>query len=257
MEPRYVFDQAWQHERARLAGIEAMWEPGTRALLAPLVHAGARCLEVGGGGGATVEWLAERVGAGGSVVATDLDTRFLAPLASDVVEVLEHDITTGPPGTGFDLVHARLVLEHLPAHDDALGHMVAALRPGGSLVVEDYDWTSFGTDPPDEVSERAARGIISFMATAGFDPVFGRRLLSLVERRPVEAVRGEGRMLVVRDDEPGFAFFRLAFEALRDGAVAAGRLDPADADAFAARMRAGGLRMLSPVVVAVAARRVA
>jgi hypothetical protein len=73
-----------------------LWEPETKALLAPLVDPGARCLEVGGGGGATVEWLAERVGASGSVVTTDLDTRFLAPLASGVVEVLEHDACSRP-----------------------------------------------------------------------------------------------------------------------------------------------------------------
>jgi SAM-dependent methyltransferase len=253
---RYAYDQSWEHERARLAGIESLWETGTRALLAPLVAAGARCLEVGAGGGATVAWLAERVGPEGHVLATDIDTRFVEPLTSGTVEVLEHDITAGPPReAAFDLVHARLVLEHLPAHEQALAHMVAAVRPGGWLVVEDYDWTGFGADPPDELGERAARGIVGFMTAAGYDPVFGRRLVSLVGRQDVDELRGEGRMAVVDDSAPGFAFFRLSFAALRDAAVAGGHMDAAGADAFAARLEGGGLRFLTPVVVAAVARR--
>jgi hypothetical protein len=130
-----------------------------------------------------------------------------------------------------------------------------ALAPFASDVVEVLEHASRPARRG-PASTRTARGVIAFMATAGFDPVFGRRLASLVERGPVEAVRGEGRMVVVRDDDPGFAFFRLAFEALPDGAVAAGLLDAADADAFRARLGAGGLRTLSPVLVAVVARRV-
>jgi SAM-dependent methyltransferase len=255
-ETRYAYDQSWEHERARLAGIESLWESGTRDLLAPLAQAGSRCLEVGAGGGATVAWLAERTGPDGVVLATDIDTRFVEPLASSTVEVLQHDITTGPPrDAAFDVVHARLVLEHLPAHEAALANMVAALRPGGWLVVEDYDWTGFGADPPDALSDRIVRGVLGFMSAAGFDPVFGRRLLSTVGRQDVEELRGEGRMVVIDDRAAGFAFFRLSFAALRDGAVAGGRMDAEDADAFAARLEAGGLRFLTPVLIAAVARR--
>ena len=46
---------------------------------------------------------------------------------------------TDPPAPGFDLVHARLVLIHVPARAAALRAMVTALRPGGWLLVEDAD----------------------------------------------------------------------------------------------------------------------
>ena len=39
----------------------------------------------------------------------------------------------------FDLVHARLVLVHVPDRAPALATMAAALRPGGWLLVEDAD----------------------------------------------------------------------------------------------------------------------
>ncbi|MBE1583535.1 class I SAM-dependent methyltransferase [Nonomuraea angiospora] len=55
----------------------------------------------------------------------------------------EPDTTSGgavPPQPGtFDLVHARLVLVHVPDRARALATMVAALRPGGRLSVEDAD----------------------------------------------------------------------------------------------------------------------
>ena len=45
-----------------------------------------------------------------------------------------------PPRAGpFDLVHARLVLVHVPERDEALATMVATLRPGGVMLVEDAD----------------------------------------------------------------------------------------------------------------------
>ena len=51
----------------------------------------------------------------GRVVATDLDTRFLDALHESNLDVLRHDVRTDDlPEETFDLIHARLLLEHLP-----------------------------------------------------------------------------------------------------------------------------------------------
>lgn len=43
----YIYDQGFSEERARLAGIESLWDPGSQALLDGLgIGAGWRCLEV-------------------------------------------------------------------------------------------------------------------------------------------------------------------------------------------------------------------
>jgi SAM-dependent methyltransferase len=73
------------------------------------------------------------------VLATDIDVSWLHD-ADAGVDVRRHDVATDePPGDAFDLVHARLVLVHVAARDEALRRMISALGPGGWLVVEDFD----------------------------------------------------------------------------------------------------------------------
>jgi hypothetical protein len=63
-------------------GIEATRDHGTRALLERLgIGPGLRCLEVGAGGGSIAAWMADQAGDGGHVLATDIDTTHLEPLA--------------------------------------------------------------------------------------------------------------------------------------------------------------------------------
>jgi ubiquinone/menaquinone biosynthesis C-methylase UbiE len=53
--------------------MEALWDPGTKAVIESLgIASGCHCLEIGAGGGSIAEWLAERVGPEGEVLATDV-----------------------------------------------------------------------------------------------------------------------------------------------------------------------------------------
>ena len=255
--PDYVYDPAWEQERERLAGIEALWDGGTEAVLDGVgLRAGWRCLEVGAGGGSVVEWLCAQVGESGQVVATDLDTRFVERLDFPQLEARRHDITSDPlPEAAFDLVHSRLVLEHLAARSDVLARLVAATRPGGWVVIEDYDWTGFGIEPGDPLSMRASHAILDFMAAAGFDPQFGRRVASECQACGLVDIRGEGRLRTIDSDDPGFAFFELSFEALKQPVVDSGRLTQDEADEVSARLEAPDARIITPALMAVRGRR--
>ena len=130
MTPDYTFDQGFAQERERLSAMESLWDPGSEALLAELgVGPGWRCLEVGAAGGSLVQWLADR---GAHVTAIDIDTRFIEQFASDAIEVRRLDLRTDEmPRALFDLVHARLVLEHLTDRRQILQRLADTLRPGG------------------------------------------------------------------------------------------------------------------------------
>lgn len=116
------------------------------------VGPGWRCLDVGAGSGSVAERLDDLVGPAGEVVALDIDPallhREMRRAGRDRVIVRPGDVRRDalvPEGhPGFDLVHARMVLAHLSDRREVLDSLVAALRPGGWLVVADGD--SFAID---------------------------------------------------------------------------------------------------------------
>lgn len=140
-EAGYLLDNARAEAKERFAGLGACFDGVTqRHLAARGLRPGWRCLEIGAGSGSVARWLAREVGPGGSVLATDIDTRWTDAGRLANLEVASHDITADPlPDEAFDLIHQRLVLHHLPARDAVVERLVKALRPGGWLVSEDFD----------------------------------------------------------------------------------------------------------------------
>lgn len=150
----------------------------------------------------------------------------------------------------FDLMHARLVLEHLPRREDVLDRLVSALRPGGWLLLEDYDWTAYGADPSSDVASRVTDAVIGFMVEAGFDPYFGRRLLRELRARGLADTGAEGRTLVMNSEHPGTAFYRLSLMSLRDAVVSRGTVTDAEVDEVLAEMDRDERVVISPAMVA-------
>jgi len=256
MPSDYVYDQDFAEERTRLGAMESLWDAGTQALLEELglgrSEKSWRCLEVGAGGGSLLHWM---TGRGASVVAVDIDTRFIEPLASDAIDVRHLDIRTDElPEGQFDLVHSRLVLEHLPDRRQIIDRLATTLRPGGWMVIEDLDWTPFGFDKADAQLELVTNAILSFMQQAGFEPRYGRRVVADLAAAGLTEVRGEGRARVIDSSAAGFDFFRLSFESLRAAVVEAGLIASADADAAAARFT-GDVRVFTPIMMAGIGRR--
>ncbi|HEX4586802.1 MAG TPA: class I SAM-dependent methyltransferase [Mycobacterium sp.] len=249
----YVLDQGFAEERKRLSGMESLWDPGTRALLDELgIGSGWRCLEVGAGGGSMVQWMAER---GAKVTAVDIDTRFIDALASDSIEVRRVDLRTDTLAQDeFDLVHARLVLEHLSDRRQILDRLVATLRPGGWIVIEDYDWSCFGFEGEQIGFGDLADVILDFMAKAGFERDYGRRVVSDIEAAGLTEIRGEGRARLIDSTSPGFDFFRLSYESLRGAIVKAGLLSAEEAEAASSGFNQDG-RLLTPMMMAGIGRR--
>lgn len=251
----YVYDQTWREERDRLRGMESLWDEGTRRAVERLgIEPGWRCLEVGAGAGSVAEWLAERVGPEGEVLATDVSTRYLEPLDRTNLEIREHDIRSDPlPEAHFDLIHARLVVEHLGRA--ALEPMVPALKPGGWLLLEDYDFGGAATHPEEAAMTAVTDAILGFMSKSGFDPLYGRRMLDELEAVGLEEAGAEGRSRVYRGGSPGTAFARLSLESLRGALVDEGLVTEEQVETALANVNDPANTFISPTLIAAWGRR--
>jgi SAM-dependent methyltransferase len=255
---RYVFDQAWEAERARLAGLELGLDSGTiRHLDAIGVAAGWHCWEIGGGGGSIAAWLCERVGHHGHVLATDLETTFLERLPYANVEVRKHDIVADVmPSDQFDLVHARWVLHWLPARQRALTRMIAAVRPGGWLLVEEPDFvTPFHACASGTVGKVVMAGIRAMEAMTGAQSEYGRHLLDDVCAQGLVDVDALGRVLMMRGGSPLCAHLRLSIAKIRATLVSSGPATTEEIDEALARLDNPAFATMSAITMAVWGRR--
>ena len=266
-QPAYLYDPAWQPELERLRALEELFEPASRHFIARLGLApGWRCLEVGGGAGGLVGWLADRVGASGHVLATDLDPRFLAAQARDNVEVRRHDLVRDPPieSDRFDLVHARAVLEHLADPRAGLARLASAVRPGGWLVVEDIDFG--GAHIPAAMAHfvsPASRGAVyrkiiaamrELVAHQGLRPAVGASLPTALHEAGLCDVGAELHAPFVAGGAARDCM-RLTVEYLRPRLVGSGLVDDADIAAFVHLTRDTAFRYVPVLMVTAWGRR--
>jgi len=261
---RYMFEAGWQAEQRRLAALETIWDPYTFENLERIgVAPGWRCLEVGGGNGSVAAWLCDRVGESGRVVATDLDTRFLSLRDEANLEVRTHDIIHDEiEQAAYDLVHCRLLLSHLPGHEEALCRMTAALKPGGWLLVEEFDHVSFLPDASSDAASLAAwnawlEAFARLSARRGLDLPYGRRLMGLLDAQGLTGVHAEGRTVFERGGVEGRDLLLLSIQSLRANLVATGAIDDAGVDKMVEMLSDPSFVWQSQVMVAARGRKAA
>lgn len=252
----YTLDNAWDEGRPRLTGLEQTYDPGTiRRLEALGVGPGWRCLEVGAGGGSMTRWLCDAVGLAGRVRAVDLDTRFVDEIDAPNLDVMQGDVTAdGFPRGTYDLVHARCLLVHLPAREDVLDRLVAALRPGGWLVVEepaDFAVAAFGPSLHGEMMRRVGAGTTS----AGVDLTWAYDLPGHLHRRGLHDLGAEAEVPLVEGASPGAEFVRLTAVQVRERALAAGATEHQLGEWSALLRTRGRWLAVWPVVAAWGRRR--
>jgi hypothetical protein len=124
-------------ERKRLHLLQEALDSGTiRRLEALGSITGWSCPELGAGLGSIARWMAYRAGKNGSVLAKDLDTKFLVELQEPNLRVQRHDITT-------DGAWARRLPEVLQKHGFTEVHADGEVQffNGGSPAAELYQLT--------------------------------------------------------------------------------------------------------------------
>ena len=181
----YLLDNQQAEAGERFDALAELFNPSTfRRMQALGLSPGWKVWEVGAGGASVPSFLAAQTNS--LVLATDIDTSWLE-LEQKAFEVRRHDIGADPaPEHLFDLVHARLVLVHVPKRINALSTMVDALRPGGWLFLEEADPglqplvcpDDFG--PEQRLANKLKLAFRSLMSERGADLCLGRTLPRLL-----------------------------------------------------------------------------
>jgi SAM-dependent methyltransferase len=219
-------------EDGRLEMLEQWHDPGTMRRLGQLgIESGWDCLEVGAGRGSITRWLADEVGPTGSVVAADINPRFLAEVPENV-EVRQLDICQADIETErYDLIHCRALLMHLPDPGAVLTKMVGALRPGGLLLAEEGDFgLSHTAGHPDAPAVNGIRErTIDIGRKAGLgDAYLGRKLPGMLVASGLEFQGGEVDTRVAQPGELEYEWTRISVLEVAKKMLAAGMIDDAD-----------------------------
>jgi ubiquinone/menaquinone biosynthesis C-methylase UbiE len=249
----YVFDNTEEYAKVRYHDLSALYDAKTVRHLEQLgIERGWSCLEVGGGGGSIASWMCERVGDQGRVLATDIEPCFLRKLLFNNLEVRRHDIRVeGLPELQFDLAHTRLVLHHLPGRELALRRILASLKPGGWMVVEEFDFLSALPNPDLILGEKdlpILRACYQALTARGVDLVYGRRLPQSLRANGLVNVGAEATLSLWKGQSPGTRLFRISLEELADSILRSGLISEAEFEADMKRLDQQDFLMPSPMM---------
>jgi hypothetical protein len=234
----YVFgDTESERELRRLRQIETALDPASWRLLqraAPL--AGWACLEVGAGAGSIANWLGDLVGPSGSVVALDVDPRFLGLDIRANVEIVRHDIREWEGRSNFDLVHARYVLIHMPDPELAIERMLASIKPGGWVVLEEPDFLAArfagGAAEFAGAFQRVNAAIEAMFRSRSMDPALGASLPAAIGRLGLTSVHVESEAHLAPGGSPMALMMKASTVQLRAKYVATGLANDADIEGY-------------------------
>jgi SAM-dependent methyltransferase len=194
MAYRYLLGDS-RRESVRLQRQARLWDPTAHALFDRLkVRRGWRVLEIGPGQGSLHMELRRRVR--GPVDLIERSSAFVGALQRRCARdgfgqgsVWECDLVDAPlPRATYDMIFARWVFLFLPDVESQLRKLVAALKPGGRLAIEDYCRGTLRMVPEPAEWDDFLQADLAFFASQGGDANIGARLPALYERVGLDVV---------------------------------------------------------------------
>ncbi len=173
-----------EYRRLRLQALT--WEKAASAILDETgLREGMSCLDVGCGSGDVMRLMGEKVGKAGRVTGVDVDGKigreslaFLRATEKSNFGFIQGDVASADDISRekYDLTYARFLLIHMKDPLSVLRKMHEWTRPGGCLVVQDYDFSTFDVYPRIDIFEEGLSVFSTLMEKGGKDIRIGRKL---------------------------------------------------------------------------------
>ncbi len=212
------------------------------AYLLSRLHPGQSVLDAGCGPGTITAGLAAHV-APGRVTAIDTSQEVLAEARALAAgqgvtnaDFAVADLYALPyPDSGFDIVHAHQVLQHLADPVAALREMGRVCRPGGVVAARDADYAGMIWYPQPPALDEWLSVYRTVARANGGEPDAGRRLLSWARQAGFTDITASGSVWCYTTPEQrqwwgGLWSERIRASAIARQAVAGGHATEADLD---------------------------
>ena len=213
-EDYLLANQPSELDRLRLQSL--VWEPSGRQLLSRLAGgSGGRALDVGCGAMGWLRILSEWVGPSGQIVGFDIDESMLNAARSLLeeeeianVELVVADLFDSKlEPHSFDLAHARYQIAPLGRGREQVASHRRLVKPGGLLVLEEWDLASWHFNPTAPAAERLIRLIAEIFAGLGGEA--GRDLPELLREIGIEEPGIDAHVIALK---PGNPYVRLPLQ---------------------------------------------
>jgi hypothetical protein len=177
------------------------------------------------------------------------------------VELRRHDVTSDEiPSSSYDLIHARLVLGHLPERGQVIERLVAALAPGGWLVLEEFTRIFPACPEPTTDEQRVFSGVceafIELLDRRGASTTTYQRTLPWrMQSAGLVQTGAEGRLVFATGASPGAAVLRANLLQTGDQAVDARLITADDLTTFLRVLDDPGFTVTMPLLISAWGRR--
>lgn len=184
------------------------------------VREGQMCVDVGCGGGHATLDLARIVGPAGRAIGVDFDPAIVALAQADQLDagLSNAEFRVGDARSlddgRYDVAYARFLLSHVAQPEQVIDRILATLRPGGTLIVEDIDFTGCFCQPDDAAYDRFLELYTKAVAHGGGDANLGRRLPTLLRTSALRDLQWRVFQLV-HADGPHKQIQRVTMEKIR------------------------------------------
>jgi SAM-dependent methyltransferase len=186
-----------QTELERLQFQHRVWQSVTDKFFDRLnIRPGWKCLDVGAGPGFVAVDLRTRVGDRGEVTALEPSTFYLDWFRgqskvrgwTNIKYIQGRAEEADLPEGYFDLVFSRWVISFVPDPETFLARLIASLKPGGIIALQDYYYEGLSLYPIGGPFDRMRDAVKTYYRSQGGDPYIAGKIPMIFRKHGVRVI---------------------------------------------------------------------